>query len=161
MGGMANWLRPEFGSAPVYNTKNIGMFSAITDFAGLPYNFKAGTSAAVGKIVLKVPINPLVSQQNFNQNVLKYLTFRTSGNLGTAWFGKNPFSISNPDNKEIIETGSVTINNYVAKNPMVWSWVVGANTLLFGYEIGFDYSVGYNERGIIGKFSYLTIGKEF
>jgi hypothetical protein len=161
MGGMANWLRPEFGSAPVYNTKNIGMFSAITDFAGLPYNFKAGTSAAVGKIVLKVPINPLVSQQNFNQNVLKYLTFRTSGNLGTAWFGKNPFSISNPDNKEIIETGSLTINNYVAKNPMVWSWVVGANTLLFGYEIGFDYSVGYNERGIIGKFSYLTIGKEF
>jgi len=161
MGGLTNWLRPEFGSASVFNAQNIIMYSAITDFAGLPFNYKAGTSAGVCKIVLKVPINPLISQQNFNQNVLKYLSIRASSNLGTAWFGKNPFSISNPENKEIIETGSVTIINYVAKNPLVWSWVTGLNTQLLGYELGFDYSVGYNERGVIGKFSYLTIGKEF
>ncbi|MFM9945072.1 MAG: hypothetical protein ACKVQB_07530, partial [Bacteroidia bacterium] len=161
MGGVSNWLRPIFANASVYNTENIGMYSTMNDFAGLPFNYKAGTSASIAKVILSMPINPVVSQQNFNQNFFKFLTLRSYLNTGVAWFGVNPFSINNPDNKEIIETGSMTITNYVAKNPMIWSWGYGANSVLFGYEIGFDYAIGYTEKGRIGKFSYLTIGKEF
>lgn len=161
MGGVSNWLRPVLANASVFNTDKIGLYSSMDDFAGLPYNYKAGTSVGIAKMILSIPINPIISQQNFNQNFFKYLTIRSYVNLGTAWFGQNPFSITNPENKDIYETGSITITNYVAKNPLVWSWGAGANSVLFGYEIGFDYAIGYNERGQIGKFWYLTVGKEF
>lgn len=161
LGGVSNWLRPVYGSSRVFNTDKIGLYSTTNDFAGLPYNYKAGTSNAIAKIILTLPVNPILSQQNFNQNFFKYLTFRTYSNIGMAWFGRNPFSINNPDNKDVIETGSMTITNYVAKNPLLWSWGLGANSILFGYEIGFDYAIGYNEKGTIGEFGYLTVGKEF
>lgn len=161
LGGVTNWIRPTYGTAPVYKKETIVMYSAMTDFAGLPYNYKAGTSTAVGKINLSFLLNPLLSQQNFNQNIYKFLTIRSYANLGTAWFGNNPFSIDNPDNKEIIDGGSFTITNYVAKNPLVWSWGLGVNSMLLGYEIGIDFSMGFNERGKIGNFFYFTIGKEF
>ncbi len=161
LGGVSNWLRPVIARAAVYYTDKIEMYSSMNDFAGLPYNYKAGSSAGIAKIILSMPVNPVLSQQNFNQIFFKFLTLRSFVNAGTAWFGRNPFSIENPDNKEIIETGSMTIINYVAKNPIVWSLGAGANSILFGYEVGFDYSVGYGERGSIGKFTYLTVGKEF
>lgn len=161
LGGVSNWLRPVYANSRVFNTDKIGMYSTTTDFAGLPYNYKAGTSAAVAKMILTLPVNPILSQQNFNQNFFKYLALRTYANIGSAWFGRNPFSISNPDNKDVIETGSMTITNYVAKNPLLWSWGLGANSLLFGYEVGFDFAIGYNEKGKIGKFGHLTVGKEF
>lgn len=161
MGGVSNWLRPVYANANVYNADKIGLYSITNDFAGLPYNYMAGTSTGMAKMILSMPLNPIISQQNFNQNFFKFLILRTFVNTGAAWFGRNPFSIKNPENKETIETGSMTITNYVAKNPMVWSWGAGANSVLFGYEIGFDFAIGYNERGRIGKFSYLTVGKEF
>lgn len=161
MGGVSNWLRPVYANAPVYNSDRVGLFSTTGDFAGLPYNYKAGTSTGMAKMILSMPLNPVISQQNFNQNFFKFLVLRTFFNMGTAWFGQNPFSIKNPENKDIIETGSMTITNYVAKNPLVWSWGTGASSVLFGYEIGFDFAIGYNERGKIGQFNYLTVGKEF
>lgn len=161
LGGVSNWLRPVYANSRIFNQDKIRMYSTTTDFAGLPYNYKAGTSNAIAKIILTLPVNPILSQQNFNQNFFKYLALRTYANIGTAWFGRNPFSINNPDNKDVIETGSMTITNYVAKNPLLWSWGLGANSILFGYEIGFDYAVGFNEKGRIGKFGHLTVGKEF
>lgn len=129
MGGVSNWLRPVLANASVFNNDKIGLYSSMDDFAGLPYNYKAGTSAGIAKIILSIPINPIISQQNFNQNFFKYLTIRSYVNLGTAWFGQNPFSITNPENKDIYESGSITITNYVAKNPLVWSW--GQEPILF------------------------------
>ena len=161
MGGSTNWLRPVFANAPVYNPEKVIMYSAITDFPGLPYNYMAGSSATVGKITLSFPLNPILSQQNFNQNIFKFLTIRSYGNIGTAWFGRNPFAITNPDNQDVIETGSMTITNYSAKNPLVWSWGGGLNSILFGYELGVDFALGYNERGKIGRFTYVTVGKTF
>jgi len=161
LGGSTNWLRPVFGDAPIYSPEKVRMYSATADFEGLPYNYSAGTSIAMAKVKLAVPLNPILSQQNFNQNLLKFLTARCYANLGTTWFGKNPFSITNPNNQDIIETGSMTIINYSAKNPLIVSWGVGINSVLFGYEFGFDYAIGYNERGRIGKFTYFTVGKSF
>ena len=161
MGGVANWLRPVYANASIYQPENIVMFSGMSDFAGLPFNYKSGTSAAIGKVILSVPLNPIISQQNFNQNFFKFFTMRSFFNMGTAWYGRNPFSINNPDNREVIETGSMTITNYVAKNPLIWSWGFGANSILFGYEIGFDYAISYKETGRLGKLLYITVGKEF
>ena len=89
----------------------------------------------------------------------KFLTFKIYSNIGSAWYGVNPYDINNPDNKNIIETGSMRIENYVAKNPLIWSWGTGLQSVLFGYEIGLDYSIGYREQGRIGAFTYLTVGK--
>lgn len=161
LGGSSNWLRPVFGDAPIYSPERVIMYSATTDFEGLPYNYTAGTSITMAKVKLAIPINPILSQQNFNQNLFKFLTVRCYANLGTAWFGKNPFSITNPNNQDIIETGSMTITNYSAKNPLIVSWGAGINSVLFGYEFGLDYAIGYNERGRIGKFTYFTVGKTF
>ena len=161
LGGVTNWLRPVYGNAQTFYQNTIKMYSNVPDFEGLPYNYRSGTSFAIGKIKFFFPLNPVLSQQNFNQNIFKYLNIKSGFNIGTAWYGQNPFSISNPENREEIETGSMTIINYAARNPLVWAWTVGANSVLFGYNIGWDYGVGYNDRGKIGGYRYLTIGKSF
>jgi hypothetical protein len=161
MGGVSNWLQPVFGNAKVYNEQSISLYSTSDDFEGLPYNFKAGTSLSMLKFRFTLPFNPLISQQNFNQNFLKFMSLHTFSNFGMAWFGKNPYAIKNSDNLDIIETGSMVIENYVAKNPLIWSYGFGMNTVLFGYDLGFDHAIGHNEQGKIGQFNYLTIGKEF
>ncbi len=161
LGGISNWVRPIFDAATVHQTNRVLMYSTTPDFAGLPYNYRAGTSIAMGRVILSMPVNPIVSQQNFNQNFLKYLVLRSFFNAGLAWFGNNPFSIENPDNKEIIETGSMTITNYIAKNPWLWSWGLGMNSVLFGYDVGLEHAIGYKEEGKLGQYTYLTVGKAF
>lgn len=161
LGGSSNWLRPVYANSAIYYPEKIMMYSATEDFEGLPYNYAAGTSMSMIKVKLAFPLNPLLSQQNFNQNVFKFLTVRSYTNIGTTWFGRNPFAITNPDNQDIYETGSMTIVNYSAKNPLIWSWGAGINSILFGYEFGLDFATGYNERGRIGKFTYFTVGKTF
>ncbi len=161
LGGVSNWLRPIFGNAALYNIDQINIFSTTSDFEGFPFNYKAGTSVALGKINVSLPINPMLSQQNFNQNIFKFLTCRSYLNLGLPWFGRNPYSIHNPENKDIIETGSMTIVNYEAKNPLLWSWGIGVNSVIFGYEVGIDYSIGYHQNLRVGEFIYLTLGKSF
>lgn len=159
LGGVSNWLRPEFGNARIHQSSNHLMYASFADFPGLPYNFIAGTSASSARATLSFPVNPLLSRQNFNQNLFKFLTLKMYSNLGTAWFGSSPFSISNPENRDVFETGSMTLENYVAKNPLIWSVGGGLNTVFLGYEMGLEYALGFNERGRIGKFVYITLGK--
>ena len=161
VGGVANWLRPSFGNSSRFDLDRINMYSTTFDFEGLPYNFKAGTSVALCKINLTLPLNPILSQQNFNQNIFKYLSLRSYMNFGLPWFGKNPYSIHNPENKDVIETGSMSIVNYEAKNPMIWSWGIGVNSIIFGYETSIDYAVGHHLNQRIGSLLHLTLGKSF
>lgn len=129
MGGVSNWLRPVLANASVFNNDKIGLYSSMDDFAGLPYNYKAGTSAGIAKIILSIPINPIISQQNFNQNFFKYLTIRSYVNLGTAWFGQNPFSITNPENKDIYEPEVLLLLIMWPKT--LWYGVGGQELILF------------------------------
>ncbi|NUM30737.1 MAG: hypothetical protein HUU47_00230 [Bacteroidetes bacterium] len=160
MGGQSNWLKPYFGNAKIYDSAHTLMFSAIEDFEGFPYNYQTGTSYNINKLKILLPLNPILSFYSFNQNLFKYLCLKGVLNLGTVWYGKNPFSITNPENRTVIETGSMTIINYTYKNPLIWSWCAGINSVLLGYNFGIDYSIGYTERGKTNKFLSFTLGKE-
>ncbi|MCC6720631.1 MAG: hypothetical protein IT243_00385 [Bacteroidia bacterium] len=160
LGGQSNWVKPVLSFSNNHDSLNTILYSSTEDFEGFPLNYIAGNSYSICKLKFILPVNPILSYYSFNQNIFKFLTLKAILNTGTAWFGNNPFSITNPENRTVTETGSMTIVNYTYKNPLLWSWCTGLNTVLLGYNIGIDYSKGYNERGYIDKFICFTIGKE-
>lgn len=160
MGGQANWLKPYFGNARLHDSAHTLMFSAVEDFEGYPLNYLSGNSYNINKLKVVLPLNPVLSFYSFNQNLFKFLTIKGVFNIGTVWYGKNPFLVTNPENRTVAETGSMTITNYTYKNPLIWSWCAGINSVLLGYNFGVDYSKGYNERGNTGSFISITLGKE-
>ncbi len=162
LGGVDNWLFPEQeDNIPIPASNSAIAFQTLaTNLRGFGTNIRNGNSYAVFNSELRLPVFRMISERiksQFLQN------FQLVGffDVGTAWFGNNPFEIDNPLNTQIVENGQFTVKLNYFRDPVVAGYGGGIRTVLFGYFVRVDYAWGIETRIVQDPKLYLSIGLDF
>ena len=115
-------------------------------------------------------------QSQFESKILEYLfkrpiTAEVFANLkghvfvdvATAFYGSGIYDEANVLSTSIVESRTkvllIKINAY--KNPLIASTGIGASTLIYGYQVSFDYAFGLEERKFRTPILHLSLGHSF
>lgn len=163
LGGVDNWLFPkQEENIPIPASSSAIAFQTLaTNLRGFGTNIRNGNSYAVFNTELRLPIFRMISERiksQFLQN------FQLVGffDVGTAWFGNDPFETDNPLNTQIIKNGELfTVKINYFRDPVVAGYGAGVRSMLFGYFVRVDYAWGIETRIIQDPRLYISLGLDF
>lgn len=163
LGGVDNWLFPkQEDNIPIPPSGSEIAFQGLaTNLRGFGTNIRNGNSYAVFNSELRLPVFRMISERiksPFLQN------FQIVGffDIGTAWFGNDPFATDNPLNTQVLQTGeqfTVKINYF--RDPVVAGYGGGVRSTLFGYFVRVDYAWGIETRIVQDPRLYISLGLDF
>lgn len=159
IGGMENWISSQLTSESVLMPAN-GYFR-MAPLRGFNLNHRNGNSYAM--YTAEIRYKPVGSVINLNtrSDFLNYFTLTAFCDAGMAWYGNSPYNIKSPLNNSVITTGSMQINVYNKKDPMMYGLGFGLRTKIFGYLIKLDVAKGYS-NGLTGNtIRYFSLGRDF
>jgi hypothetical protein len=162
MGGVDNWLIPQFNYDINVNYNNNYAFQALaTNMRGFQQNIRNGNNFVVANSELRLPVFSYFMKRPLKSEILNNFQIVAFGDIGTAWEGLNPFSEDNSLFTHIVQTNSMTIVVRRQKNPIVGGFGTGLRTKLLGYFVKTDLAWGV-EDGRIGKpIFYLSFSLDF
>lgn len=161
LGGVENARTTEMQSLAYVMDANTAYFSPVYGMRGHMINARNGNSYAylnsevrweLGKAILKYP-NPNQSIQN-----LMLVGFF---DIGSAWYGKSPYSKDNPLNTQTFTTPVFDVTRYNPQQPVVFGLGSGLRTQLYSYFIRYDASKGW-DNSVWGPVRHtFALGKDF
>ena len=134
---------------------------------GFDLNIRNGNSYLLANAELRVPIIRYISEQ-VQSPFLYNLQLVGFFDAGTAWSGKNPYSEENPLNTSFFPNGTgpgdfvpVEVKVVYFRDPLVFSYGIGARTLLFGYMVRVDRAWGLETRNVLDPKWHISLGADF
>lgn len=165
MGGVDNQFRPNFNEeTPIATTENYRFQTLATNMRGFFQNTRNGNNFGVINSELRIPVfryllnRPLRSDFFANFQVVPFFDF------GTAWNGAAPYAPENAINNQIITSGpgsSLTIVLNKQRDPFVMGYGMGLRSRVFGYFLRVDWAYGIEDRIILPRVFYFSIGTDF
>lgn len=165
LGGVDNQFRPSFNEeTPISQTENYRFQTLATNMRGFFQNTRNGNNFGVINSELRIPVfrylmnRPLRSDFFTNFQVVPFV------DLGTAWNGSSPYDPQNAINNEVITSGpgsSLTIILNKQRDPFVLGYGVGLRSRLLGYFLRVDWAYGIEDRIILPRVFYFSIGTDF
>ncbi len=166
LGGVDNQLLANFNNDVTIPAGDYAFQTLAANMRGFDRNIRNGTSNVLINTELRVPIFKYLSQKPLTSNFLKNFQLVSFVDIGTAWHGNNPFNRNNPLNTIVLPRDNnpltpviLTVNYF--KDPIVWSYGVGARILLFGYMLRADYGWGVETRVIQKPHFNIALGTDF
>ena len=162
MGGVNNWLFPtQDDDVAVPPGINFAYQALATNMRGFNINIRNGNSYVLSNLELRVPVFRYLST---NLRSPFFRNFQLTGfvDAGTAWGGKDPFSVDNPLNTTVIPNSdaiSVRVNFF--RDPLVAGYGLGVRSMLFGYFVRVDYAWGVETRRVLDPKLYIALGMDF
>lgn len=166
LGGADNELFGSFNTTiPIPPVDNVGFVALANSLRGFGQNIRNGNSYVLANAEVRVPIFRYISeriQSPFFRNFQAVAFF----DAGTAWSGNNPYSEENPLNTSFFPTNTggfkpVSVKVVYFRDPLVFSYGIGARTLLFGYHVRLDYAWGLETRNVLDPRLHLSLGMDF
>jgi hypothetical protein len=167
MGGVDNWILPKFNDKIQLPSEDQFAYQApAVNLRGFRQNIRNGNTFALMNAELRVPVfkyffkKPVIGNFWRNFQVVGFL------DAGTAWQGRNPYSINNPINTEILRRPtqgpvvSIMKVNYF-RDPIVLGYGAGLRTVLFGLYLRADYAWGIESRQVQKPMLHLALGTDF
>ena len=173
LGGMNNWLF----NKTVYEgntgegqpnplgvhgeTQDILFVEYATNLRGFDYATLFGNSVMLLNAELRIPLIRALTNGPIASNFFRNLQFTAFYDVGTSWSGKPPFTSETSVSYTIIEDGPfrAQIKNYI--NPWLYSYGVGARTVVFSYYVKFDFAWPVENYKVGEPRAYLTLGFDF
>lgn len=173
LGGMNNWLF----NKTVYEgntgegqpnplgvhgeTQDILFVEYATNLRGFDYATLFGNSVMLLNAELRIPLIRALTNGPIASNFFRNLQFTAFYDVGTSWSGKPPFTSETSVSYNIIEDGPfrAQIKNYI--NPWLYSYGVGARTVVFSYYVKFDFAWPVENYKVGEPRAYLTLGFDF
>jgi hypothetical protein len=81
--------------------------------------------------------------------------------IGTAWQGSSPYSLSNPFNTKIVQAPLYTLTVSTQRDPFLYALGFGLRAKILGHYIKFDQGWGYSERALLKPQTTVSIGIDF
>jgi hypothetical protein len=173
LGGMDNWFfnkartggRTSDGvQNPLgypYQNQDILFAEFATSLRGFDYATLFGNSVLMANAEFRVPLIRALSNGPISSNFLRNMQFIAFYDIGTSWSGKPPFSSGNSVSYDEIINGpfKAQIKNYL--NPWLYSYGVGARTVVLGYYLKFDVAWPVENYEVNDTRYYLTLGFDF
>jgi hypothetical protein len=129
---------------------------------GFKRNIRNGNSFALCNTEIRIPIFKYISSKPTLGNFWKNFQVVGFFDAGTAWQGKDPYSIENPLNTIYLEnppTVFVKVNYF--RDPLVAGYGVGARMTIFGMFARIDYAWGIETRVIQKPMLHVSLGTDF
>ncbi|MBL0742418.1 PD40 domain-containing protein [Chryseolinea lacunae] len=173
LGGMDNWLfnktrkdgktsegQPNPLGYPREN-QDILFVEYATSLRGFDYATLFGNSVMMANAEFRVPLVKALSNGPISSNFLRNMQFIAFYDIGTAWSGKPPFSSGNSVSYEEITQApfKAQIKNYL--NPWLYSYGLGARTVLLGYYMKFDVAWPVENYEVSKPRLHVTLGFDF
>lgn len=175
LGGMDNWAfnKTRTGGQTSDGVPNPLGYSGVnpdllfTEFAtslrGFEYGTLFGNSVLLGNVELRVPLIRALSNGPVSSNFLRNLQFVAFYDIGTSWSGKPPFTSENSVSYEQIgdwrSKFEIKLKNYI--NPWLYSYGVGARTVILGYYMKFDLAWPVENYEVSKPKFFFTLGFDF
>ncbi|MBK8702530.1 MAG: hypothetical protein IPN33_02205 [Saprospiraceae bacterium] len=165
LGGVDNWLFPAFSNdIPVPEGGDFAFQTLATPVRGFRMNIRNGNSFAVFNAELRAPIFKYFSKR-IKSPFLRNFQVVGFFDMGTAWQGKDPFSIDNPLNTSYYPQDApnppVVVKVNYFRDPIVAGYGFGVRTVLFGYFVRVDYAWGIETRKVLAPRLYIALGMDF
>jgi outer membrane protein assembly factor BamA len=173
LGGMDNWF---FNKSRVggrtsdgvqnplgypYENQDILFAEFATSLRGFDYATLFGNSVLMANAEFRVPLIRALSSGPISSNFLRTMQFIAFYDIGTSWSGSPPCSSGNSVSYDEIINGpfKAQIKNYL--NPWLYSYGVGARTVVLGYYLKFDVAWPVENYEVNHTRYYLTLGFDF
>lgn len=169
LGGMDNWINNISERTGVLDDapggsdgKTDWLFTQYaTNMRGFNYNTMAGTSYLLFNAEFRVPVVRAFYRGAISSQFMRHLQLTAFSDAGSAWTGGNPFTTNNSINTRRFTNGpfDITVINY--DSPFLFSYGLGARTMVLGYYLKLDVAQGVR-NGIRQTPSFiLTLGNDF
>lgn len=173
LGGMNNWLfnqtqlsgnTGEGEPNPLGirgETQDILFVEYATNLRGFDYATLFGNSVMLMNAELRVPLIRALTNGPIASNFFRNLQFTAFYDVGTSWSGPPPFTSETSVSYNVIKNGpfEAQIKNYI--NPWLYSYGVGARTVVFSYYVKFDFAWPVENYKVGEPRAYLTLGFDF
>lgn len=167
LGGTDNGLFADFNESIPPPFENPSYVTLANNMRGFDQNIRNGNSYVLSNVELRVPIARYISK-NIQSPFFYNLQLVGFFDAGTAWSGKDPYSDDNPLNTSFFP-GTVGSGDFVPvsakvvyyREPFVYSYGIGARSLLFGYMIRVDYAWGVETKNVLDPKWHISLGTDF
>lgn len=173
LGGMNNWLfnktvldgnTGEGQPNPLGvrgETQDVLFVEYATNLRGFDYATLFGNSVMLFNAEFRVPLIRALTNGPIASNFFRNLQFTAFYDIGTSWSGKPPFTSETSVSYNVVKDGpfEAQIKNYI--NPWLYSYGVGARTVVFSYYVKFDFAWPVENYEVGKPRAYLTLGFDF
>jgi hypothetical protein len=162
LGGVDNWLNPNFNNnINIVKPEQYGFQTLATNMRGFNQNIRNGNNFLVYNSEMRIPLIRYFTSKNLRSDFLNNLQVCLFGDLGMAWYGKDPLSDDNTRNvKTYYQEGTgVYVTVVDPKNPLVGGYGFGFRSRLLGYFCRLDFGWGvdnFKTQKRIVSFSLAT-----
>jgi Tol biopolymer transport system component len=173
LGGMDNWLFSKTqttGSTSEGEVNPLGVLGETqdilfaeyaTNLRGFDYATLFGNSVMLMNAELRVPLIRALTNGPIASNFFRNLQFTAFYDVGTSWSGPPPFTSETSVSYNVIKDGpfEARITNYI--NPWLYSYGLGARTVVFSYYVKFDFAWPVINYEVAKPRAHLTLGFDF
>ena len=162
LGGVDNWLNPQFDrTINIVKPEQYQFQTLATNMRGFKQNIRNGNNFVAWNSEIRWPIFKYLLNRPIRSDFIQNFQIIGFGDLGMAWYGKNPYSEDNVLNKNVYVGNPVTLIIYNQKEPIVGGYGFGLRSRLLGYFIRVDFAWGVDDRKVQKGMTYLSLTTDF
>lgn len=162
LGGVDNWLNPQFdNSINIVKPEQYQFQTLATNLRGFKQNIRNGNNFVVWNSELRLSLFKYLLNRPIRSDFIQNFQIIGFGDVGMAWYGKNPYSDENVLNKNVFVGNPVTLTIYNQKEPIVGGYGFGLRSRLLGYFIRLDFAWGVDDKTVQKRMTYLSFTTDF
>ncbi|MBS1635077.1 MAG: PD40 domain-containing protein [Bacteroidetes bacterium] len=162
MGGVDNWINPQFDrSINIVNPDQYQFQTLATPMRGFKQNIRNGNNFVVWNSEIRVPIFRYLLNRPIRSDFINNFQINVFGDMGMAWYDKNPYSEDNVLNKNVYPGNPITLTIYNQKEPLVGGFGIGVRSRILGYFIRLDHAWGVDDKQIQKPMTYISLSTDF
>ncbi len=143
-GGVAD-TRPQ-----ISESDGFAYISQPTQIRGFRNMTRVGSNFALANVEARWPVVKFFSKKPLNSEFAQTFTLIGFYDIGSAWNGRDPYSMENNFNNISFEGNPVSVTIRNNTEPLIWSYGFGARAKIMGYFIKADLGWGV-DNGVLQK----------
>lgn len=162
LGGVDNWFAPKYDyNINILHPETYQFQTIATSMRGFKQNARNGNNFVVYSSELRLPFFNYLLNRPIRSDFVNNFQIIGFTDIGMAWYGKNPYSAENTENKTYIPGNPVTVILIQNKQPLIAGYGFGFRSRLFGYFVRLDFSWGIDNKEKQEKITYLSFTTDF
>lgn len=158
LGGTENEWRADFNTENAIHDRNTRYYQPIFGMRAFARNSRNGNSFLKFTNTLELPVTNLLKSRAVGGSWMRNTALRFFADLGSAWYGANPWSLDNPRNITNVTDGVLNIKIYNVKNPFIYSFGTGLRTTVYGYTVRYNLGWSYDNGVWNSAVSQISVG---
>jgi hypothetical protein len=162
LGGVDSWFAPKYDyNINILYPEKYQFQTIATSMRGFKQNARNGNNFVVYSSELRFPLFNYLMNRPIRSDFINNFQVIGFTDLGMAWYGWNPYSDENTENKTYVPGNPVTVVLIQNKQPLIAGYGFGFRSRLFGYFFRVDLSWGLDNKVKQDRITYLSFTTDF